>query len=191
MAASPTPTHFRQDLTDDDRQLFSRAQREAEQRRPRILTPLKSQPSLTIPGSAALSAGISSSATDKKSSAKPNKQDKETKNHKYKKKGADSGRTSGASTPRPPSTPDVFAASSSTSASVPGIGMNPGVNPLAQLRCPSSIRFGIYEIDTWYSSPYPQEYARLYKLFICEFCLKYMGSEPILMRHTVSANYSN
>ncbi|RWS28222.1 Myst3 protein-like protein, partial [Leptotrombidium deliense] len=51
------------------------------------------------------------------------------------------------------------------------------------LRCPASIEFGEYEIETWYSSPYPQEYARLHKLFICEFCLKYMKSRPILDRH--------
>jgi len=40
-----------------------------------------------------------------------------------------------------------------------------------QLRCPAAIELGEYEIDTWYSSLYPQEYARLHKLFICEFCL--------------------
>lgn len=27
-------------------------------------------------------------------------------------------------------------------------------------RCPSAIEFGQWEIDTWYSSPFPQEYAR-------------------------------
>ncbi|KAI1292153.1 Histone acetyltransferase KAT6A [Halotydeus destructor] len=51
------------------------------------------------------------------------------------------------------------------------------------LRCPASIEFGGFEIDTWYSSPYPQEYARLHKLFICEFCLKYVKSKPMLDRH--------
>lgn len=50
-------------------------------------------------------------------------------------------------------------------------------------RCPASIQFGRYDIQTWYSSPYPQEYARLSKLFLCEFCLKYMKSRSILDRH--------
>ncbi|KAJ6661780.1 hypothetical protein lerEdw1_013302 [Lerista edwardsae] len=50
-------------------------------------------------------------------------------------------------------------------------------------RYPSVIEFGKYEIQTWYSSPYPQEYARLSKLFLCEFCLKYMKSKNILLRH--------
>jgi len=29
-----------------------------------------------------------------------------------------------------------------------------------QASCPQMIEFGKYEITTWYSSPYPQEYAR-------------------------------
>uniref|UniRef100_A0A3Q0T9U9 histone acetyltransferase n=1 Tax=Amphilophus citrinellus TaxID=61819 RepID=A0A3Q0T9U9_AMPCI len=51
-------------------------------------------------------------------------------------------------------------------------------------RCPALIEFGKYEIQTWYSSPYPPEYSRLQKLYICEFCLKYMRSKNILQRHT-------
>nr|XP_033797271.1 histone acetyltransferase KAT6B isoform X6 [Geotrypetes seraphini] len=50
-------------------------------------------------------------------------------------------------------------------------------------RFPSVIEFGKFEIQTWYSSPYPQEYARLSKLYLCEFCLKYMKSKNILQRH--------
>lgn len=52
-----------------------------------------------------------------------------------------------------------------------------------QGRSPAAIEFGKYDIQTWYSSPYPQEYARLPKLFLCEFCLKYMKSKSILLRH--------
>ncbi|XP_028967851.1 histone acetyltransferase KAT6B [Galendromus occidentalis] len=50
-------------------------------------------------------------------------------------------------------------------------------------RCPGSIQFGPYSIETWYSSPYPQEYARLPKLYLCEFCLKYCKSKDTLKRH--------
>uniref|UniRef100_A0A8D8H269 histone acetyltransferase n=1 Tax=Culex pipiens TaxID=7175 RepID=A0A8D8H269_CULPI len=53
----------------------------------------------------------------------------------------------------------------------------------AQERCPAAIEFGKYEIQTWYSSPFPQEYARLPKLFLCEFCLKYTKSKAVLQRH--------
>ncbi|XP_054166683.1 histone acetyltransferase KAT6B-like [Oppia nitens] len=59
--------------------------------------------------------------------------------------------------------------------------LSPGAQPT--LRCPAAIEFGKYEIETWYSSPYPQEYVRLQKLFICEFCLKYMKSSSVLERH--------
>ncbi|CAJ1080328.1 histone acetyltransferase KAT6B isoform X1 [Xyrichtys novacula] len=52
------------------------------------------------------------------------------------------------------------------------------------MRCPAVIEFGKYEIQTWYSSPYPPEYSRLQKLYLCEFCLKYMRSKDILQRHT-------
>ncbi|KAK0143784.1 Histone acetyltransferase KAT6A [Merluccius polli] len=55
--------------------------------------------------------------------------------------------------------------------------------PDPQMRCPSVIEFGKYEIQTWYSSPYPQEYSRLPKLYLCEFCLRYMKSRSILYQH--------
>ncbi|WVQ95279.1 hypothetical protein IAU59_002374 [Kwoniella sp. CBS 9459] len=47
------------------------------------------------------------------------------------------------------------------------------------------IRFGPYEIDTWYSAPYPEEYAYVPegKLWLCEFCLKYMKSGFVANRH--------
>lgn len=54
------------------------------------------------------------------------------------------------------------------------------------LRCPAWIQLGNVEIETWYSSLYPHEYARLQKLFICEFCLKYMKGSGNLSRHLVS-----
>ncbi|XP_015255856.1 PREDICTED: histone acetyltransferase KAT6A isoform X1 [Cyprinodon variegatus] len=55
--------------------------------------------------------------------------------------------------------------------------------PDPQMRCPSVIEFGKFEIQTWYSSPYPQEYSRLPKLYLCEFCLRYMKSRSILYQH--------
>ena len=41
-----------------------------------------------------------------------------------------------------------------------------------------TIAFGRYELDTWYHSPYPEEYARLGRLYMCEFCLKYISTKP-------------
>ena len=48
------------------------------------------------------------------------------------------------------------------------------------------LEIGRFEINTWYSSPYPEEYARLPKIYLCEFCLKYMRTATILRRHMVS-----
>ncbi|KAJ1996182.1 Histone acetyltransferase [Coemansia spiralis] len=45
------------------------------------------------------------------------------------------------------------------------------------------IRIGACEIDSWYISPYPDEYSRYPLLYICEFCLKYMKSEYTYHRH--------
>jgi len=46
------------------------------------------------------------------------------------------------------------------------------------------VHFGQYEIDTWYSSPYPSEIRQVGEVYVCEFCLKYMKSATILRRHT-------
>lgn len=45
------------------------------------------------------------------------------------------------------------------------------------------LEIGRFEMNTWYSSPYPDEYARLPKVYLCEFCLKYMKTGTILRRH--------
>lgn len=48
------------------------------------------------------------------------------------------------------------------------------------------IRYGDYEIDAWYVSPYPAEYGKLHKLWICEYCMAYMKSEEEFVCHMVS-----
>ena len=52
-----------------------------------------------------------------------------------------------------------------------------------------SIRFGEFDIDTWYSAPYPEEYQHVPggRLWLCEFCLKYMKSGFVAGRHRVSS----
>ncbi|CCE63196.1 hypothetical protein TPHA_0E01020 [Tetrapisispora phaffii CBS 4417] len=40
-----------------------------------------------------------------------------------------------------------------------------------------------YEIKTWYSAPYPEEYNKNKLLYICQHCLKYMNSRFIYFRH--------
>lgn len=42
---------------------------------------------------------------------------------------------------------------------------------------------GRYEMEAWYQSQYPDDYNQQPKIYICEFCLKYMRSRTILQRH--------
>lgn len=49
-------------------------------------------------------------------------------------------------------------------------------------KCPSVIQFGKYEIQTWYSAPYPQEYARYVRInrnsyCICVLIFLFLGSQ--------------
>ncbi|KAK0400310.1 hypothetical protein QR680_003450 [Steinernema hermaphroditum] len=48
---------------------------------------------------------------------------------------------------------------------------------------PGAIQIGRYYIRTWYSSPYPQEYASQSFIFICPYCLHYSMTENIWERH--------
>jgi hypothetical protein len=52
-----------------------------------------------------------------------------------------------------------------------------------------SLFLGKYEIDTWYFSPYPEEYGKQPKLWICEYCLKYMRLEKTYRYHMVRLKY--
>ncbi|KAK3316395.1 hypothetical protein B0H66DRAFT_293673 [Apodospora peruviana] len=63
---------------------------------------------------------------------------------------------------------------------VPAKKSKKAVGPANQIEC---IEFGGWEIDTWYTAPYPEEYARNRVLYICEFCLKYMNSDYVAWRH--------
>lgn len=49
-----------------------------------------------------------------------------------------------------------------------------------------ALRIGKFEIDTWYFSPYPDEYGRVKMLYVCQYCLKYMKYEATYRRHCVS-----
>ncbi|TFK72958.1 hypothetical protein BDN72DRAFT_815391 [Pluteus cervinus] len=55
----------------------------------------------------------------------------------------------------------------------------------SRIRTIRTIRFGPYDIDTWYDAPFPEEYATIPdgRLWMCEFCLKYMKSHFGTLRH--------
>lgn len=57
---------------------------------------------------------------------------------------------------------------------------NEEITKVKNIQC---IVLGKYEIDTWYFSPYPEEYAGDDKLYICEYCLKYMKKQKTLINH--------
>ncbi|KZT42163.1 histone acetyltransferase, MYST superfamily, partial [Sistotremastrum suecicum HHB10207 ss-3] len=48
-----------------------------------------------------------------------------------------------------------------------------------------TIRFGAFDIDTWYDAPFAEEYSNLPdgRLWYCEFCLRYMKSPFMSGRH--------
>ena len=57
---------------------------------------------------------------------------------------------------------------------------------LTKVKYIDKIQFGKYEIDTWYFSPYPEEYGKQSKMFIFEYCLKYMKLELSYRYHMVN-----
>ncbi|XP_058790061.1 histone acetyltransferase KAT7 [Phymastichus coffea] len=57
-----------------------------------------------------------------------------------------------------------------------GEGRNGGIGT----RC---IEMGKWEMEVWYQSPYPEEYSRAPKLYLCEYCLRYAKSRQVLRRH--------
>ncbi|XP_065061787.1 histone acetyltransferase KAT8-like isoform X2 [Rhopilema esculentum] len=54
---------------------------------------------------------------------------------------------------------------------------------ITRIKYVDKIEIGKYEIDTWYFSPFPDEYGKQVKLFICEYCVKYMKFEKTYRHH--------
>ena len=59
---------------------------------------------------------------------------------------------------------------------------------LTKVKYINKIHIGKYEIDTWYFSPYPEEYGKQPKLWICEYCLKYMRLEKSYQKHVAECS---
>ena len=59
---------------------------------------------------------------------------------------------------------------------------------LTKVKNIGKVQIGKWEVDTWYYSPYPDEYCNTDKLFVCEFCLKYMKKLNTLRRHKRECN---
>ncbi|CAG8472520.1 6954_t:CDS:2 [Cetraspora pellucida] len=53
----------------------------------------------------------------------------------------------------------------------------------ARVKNLEAIWFGEHYLQTWYFSPYPQEYTEARVIYICEFCLYHFASEKQFERH--------
>lgn len=47
----------------------------------------------------------------------------------------------------------------------------------------NTVQIGQYELDTWYYSPFPDEYRHEQRLYFCPFCLKYCKHELNYVKH--------
>ena len=61
--------------------------------------------------------------------------------------------------------------------------MTQSISEIARVKNLNRLQIGKHEVEAWYFSPYPQEYAHLDVLYICEFCLSYFPSPVMLRRH--------
>ncbi|KAF9170433.1 Histone acetyltransferase [Mortierella sp. AD011] len=61
--------------------------------------------------------------------------------------------------------------------------MTQNPHEVARVKNLNLIQIGKHEVETWYFSPYPVEYAHLPILYICEFCLSYFPAIKQLSRH--------
>ncbi|RDB25851.1 Histone acetyltransferase KAT7 [Hypsizygus marmoreus] len=100
------------------------------------------------------------------------------------------------STPGPSSRPLRSSTTYHISAFASATPIGPSASPAPSTATPApfgktdqlrirSIRFGQFDIKTWYDAPFPEEYATIPdgRLWICEFCLKYMKSRFAVERH--------
>uniref|UniRef100_A0A8B9KG53 Histone acetyltransferase n=1 Tax=Astyanax mexicanus TaxID=7994 RepID=A0A8B9KG53_ASTMX len=61
---------------------------------------------------------------------------------------------------------------------------------ITKVKYVDKIQIGNFEIDAWYFSPFPDDYGKQPKLWICEYCLKYMKYEKTFRYHLVSYELS-
>ncbi|CEP15584.1 hypothetical protein [Parasitella parasitica] len=61
--------------------------------------------------------------------------------------------------------------------------MTQSVQEIARVKNLNKIQMGRHEVEAWYFSPYPIEYAYCDMLYICEFCLSFYVSHKQLSRH--------
>ena len=82
----------------------------------------------------------------------------------------------------PSGTPGPSSAVSASQVEITTAASSAETGTASPIKC---IRFGDFDIDTWYQAPYPEEYSMVPdgRLWICEYCLKYMKSRFMAHRH--------
>jgi histone acetyltransferase HTATIP len=54
---------------------------------------------------------------------------------------------------------------------------------ISRIRNISKVQFGKFDLNPWYFSPYPEDFAHEDVMYICEFCLNYFGDIKSFTRH--------
>uniref|UniRef100_A0A5S6QAT1 histone acetyltransferase n=1 Tax=Trichuris muris TaxID=70415 RepID=A0A5S6QAT1_TRIMR len=54
---------------------------------------------------------------------------------------------------------------------------------VTRVRNIEEVELGRHRIKPWYFSPYPEEFTLLPRIYLCEFCLKYLRSDTMLRSH--------
>uniref|UniRef100_UPI00398F3732 histone acetyltransferase KAT8 n=1 Tax=Pristiophorus japonicus TaxID=55135 RepID=UPI00398F3732 len=60
---------------------------------------------------------------------------------------------------------------------------------ITKVKYVDKIQIGNYEIDAWYFSPFPEDYGKQPKLWVCEYCLKYMKFEKTYRFHLAQCQW--
>ncbi|KZV97771.1 hypothetical protein EXIGLDRAFT_729878 [Exidia glandulosa HHB12029] len=61
--------------------------------------------------------------------------------------------------------------------------MTQSLGEIARVKNLNRVQIGRHEVEAWYFSPYPREFAHKPLIYICEFCLCFYDSAFMLQRH--------
>ncbi|KAH6914374.1 histone acetyltransferase ESA1 [Coprinopsis sp. MPI-PUGE-AT-0042] len=61
--------------------------------------------------------------------------------------------------------------------------MTQSISEITRVKNLNKLQIGKHEVEAWYFSPYPKEFAHLPVLYICEFCLSFYPSAMMFSRH--------
>ena len=86
-------------------------------------------------------------------------------------------------TPQEPPPPSAFSKEKEIEKLRTSGSMTQSVSEIARVKNLNRLQIGRHEVEAWYFSPYPKEYAHLPVLYICEFCLAFFPSLFMFSRH--------